>query len=318
MTSIRFASNPTFIQRRGKRGNFELIVANADGSALLHLTRDNDISRVYPWNLTKTFAQDIGIVAGLSVIEGPFNNPPNLELIVNKGGRLLQSNSNPNGNWSTFSPVTDVPVIGVPAFYQTTKSGTREDFEVVAPSATGGLVWLWRNNNGSGPPYPWSKPSFFGQSLGTVTSAAVISNPEWIELVVTVGAKLHYFFRKIDRAAVWDGPHTIRPGDNISPNAALITSTLGPSKSDFVLVVPSPSGGLLSFQRDNSLATFPWSTGTLFGTNLGVISGITFIHGNLGTSENNLEGVVIAKGVLYFFTRAPTGPWSNSSTITWK
>lgn len=318
MASIGFAANPTFIQRRGKRGNFELIVANADGSALHNLTRDNDILGVYPWKLTKTFAQDIGIVTGLSVIEGPFNTPPNLELIINKSGRLVHFNNDPKGNWSSLNPVTDAPVIGVPAFYQTTKSGTREDFEVVAPSAQGGLVWLWRNNNGSGPTYPWSKPSFFGQSLGTVTSAAVISNPQFIELVVTVGAKLHYFWRKIDREAVWNGPSPIRPGDNISPNAALITSTLGPSKSDFVLVVPSPSGGLFSFQRDNNGTTFPWSTGTPFGTNLGVISGITFIHGDLGTSENNLEGVVIAKGVLYFFTRTPTGPWSSSSSITWK
>lgn len=316
MASTGFAANPTIVQRRGKRGNFELIVANADGSALHNLTRDNNISKLYPWKLTKTFALDIGTVTGLSVIEGPFNTPPNLELIVNNGGRLLQLNNSPDGNWSSLSPVTDAPVTGVPAFYQA-NSGERGDFEVVAPSEKGGLVWLWRNNNGSGP-YPWSKPSFFGQSLGTVTSADVISNPNFIELVVTVGTKLHYFWRAIDRTAVWNGPSPIRPEVNITPNVALLSSTLGPGKHDFVLVVPSPSGGLLSFQRDNSLPTFPWSTGTPFGTNLGVISGITFIHGNLGTSENNLEGVVIARGVLYLFTHPPIGPWSSSSPITWK
>ncbi len=166
MASTGFAANPTIVQRRGKRGNFELIVANADGSALHNLTRDNNISKLYPWKLTETFAQDIGTVTGLSVIEGPFNTPPNLELIVNKGGRLLQLNNSPDGNWSSLSPVTDAPVTGVPAFYQA-NSGERGDFEVVAPSEKGGLVWLWRNNNGSCP-YPWSKPSFFGQSLGTV------------------------------------------------------------------------------------------------------------------------------------------------------
>lgn len=317
MASTGFAANPTFVQRRGKKGKFELIVADANGSALHNLTRDNEGSNGYPWTLTKTFAQNIGIVAGLSVIEGPFDTPPNLELIVNKGGRLLHFNNNPNGNWSSLNPVTDAPVIGVPALYQT-KSGERGDFEVVAPSANGGLVWLWRNNNGSDPAYFWSKPSFFGQSLGTVTSATVISNPQFLELVVTVGAKLHYFWRAIDRAAVWNGPSPVRPEYNITPNAALFTSTLGLSKNDFVLVVPSSSGGLLSFGRNNSLSPAPWGTGTPFGTNLGVISGIAFIHGNLGPSENNLEGIVIAKGVLYLFTRAPTGPWSGSSPITWK
>lgn len=164
MASPVFAANPTFVQRRGKRGNFELIVANADGSALYNLTRDNSGSNGYPWKLTKTFAQEIGTVTGLSVIEGSFNIIPNLELIVNKGGRLIHFNNNPNGNWSGQNPVTDAPVIGVPAFYQT-KSGERGDFEVVAPSANGGLVWLWRNNSGSGPEYFWSKPSFFGQAL---------------------------------------------------------------------------------------------------------------------------------------------------------
>lgn len=172
MISIGFAANPTFIQRHGTRGNFELIVANADESALHNLTWDNDISKVYPWKLTKTFAQDIRSLTGFSVIEGPFNTLPNLELIVNKSGQLLHLNNNPQGRWSFLNPVTDAPVIGVPAFYQTTKSGTREDFEVITPSTNSGLVWHWRNNNGSGPLYFWSKPSFFGKSLGTVISAA--------------------------------------------------------------------------------------------------------------------------------------------------
>lgn len=150
MASPVFAANPTFVQRRGEKGKFELVVADANGSALYNLTRDNGGSNGYPWTLTETLDLDIGSLTGLSVIEGPFNSPPNLELIVNKGGRLLHFNNNPDGNWSGQDSVTDAPVIGVPAFYQT-KSGERGDFEVVAPSANGGLVWLWRNNSGSGP-----------------------------------------------------------------------------------------------------------------------------------------------------------------------
>lgn len=152
-----------------------------------------------------------------------------------------------------------------------------------------------------------------------MTSATVIPNPGFLELAVTVGAKLHYFWRPIDRAAAWIGPSPVRPDYNVRPNAALITSTLGVVKNDFVLVVPpSSGGGLLSFERNNSISPAPWSSGISFGTNLGVISGIAFIHGNLGPTENNLEGIVIAEGVLYLFTREPTNPWSSSSRITWK
>lgn len=100
MASTGFAANPTLFQRRGKKGKFELVVVDANGSALHNLTRDNEGSNGYPWTLTKNFAQNIGPVAGLSVIEGPFNTPPNLELIVNKGGLPVHFNSSPIGNWS--------------------------------------------------------------------------------------------------------------------------------------------------------------------------------------------------------------------------
>lgn len=122
MASPVFAANPTLVQRRGKKGKFELVVADANGSALYNLTRDNGGSNGYPWTLTETFALDIRLVGGISLIEGPFNNPGNLEVVINGGGRLLHFNNNPNGNWSGQDSVTDAPVIGVPAFYQT-KSG---------------------------------------------------------------------------------------------------------------------------------------------------------------------------------------------------
>lgn len=321
MVSPIFAANPTFIQRHGKKGKFELIVAHANGSSLYNLTRHNE-STPYPWTLTKTFADNIGVVAGLSVIEGPFNSPPNLELIVNNDGRLVHFNNDPKGDWYGPNPVApDTPILwGAPAFYQTkpVKSGAREDFEVIAPSAAGGVVWLWRDNNTGSGPYPWSKPTFFGQSLGTVTSVTVIPNPQFLELIVTVGSKLHYFYRAIDRAAKWQGPSTVRPEYDISPNASLVTSTRGILKNDFVLVVPPLSGGgFLSFERNNKLSPAPWGPGTLVAKSLGHISSTALIHGDLGSSENNLEVIVNAKGVLYLLTLSPGSNWNNPTEITW-
>lgn len=138
------------------------------------------------------------------------------------------------------------------------KSGAREDLEVIAPSATGGLVWLWRDNKTGIGPYPWSKLTLFGQSLGTVTSETVIPNLQFLELIVTVGSKFQYFYRAIDRAAKWQGASTVRPEYDISPNASLVTSTREILKNGFVLVVsPLSGGGLLFFERNNKLSPAP-------------------------------------------------------------
>lgn len=85
-----------------------------------------------------------------------------------------------------------------------------------------------------------------------MTSASVIPNPEFLELVVMSSGKLHYFFCEADRNSPWQGLIAILPDYNVIGNAALITIQLETQKENFELVMPSASGGLLHFERDNS------------------------------------------------------------------
>lgn len=85
-----FIANPSFIQIRGNRGNFALVAADVNGIALYDISRDNANPK-HPWTLNTAFDEDIRgtRVAGISLIEGPFGTPGNLEVVINGGGRLL-------------------------------------------------------------------------------------------------------------------------------------------------------------------------------------------------------------------------------------
>lgn len=310
-----FTANPSLVQIRGKSGNFALVAADVNSVGLFDISRDNANPK-HPWTLHTAFGRDItrNLVTGISLIEGPFGTPGNLEVVVNGGGQLLHLWRNPAGSWkqptTRISPST--AVVGFPSLYQT-NSGTIGNFELIAPAASGGLVQLWRNNDDE--KHPWSSPISFGQSLAAVTSASVIPNPKFLELVVISGGKLHYFFREADRNSPWQGPTAILPDYNVIGNAALITTQPGTQKGNFELVVPSASGGLLHFERDNSDDKLPWSEGTAFGTGLGIVSGVALIQSDLGPSGNNLEVIANVKGVLQQFWREPGGNWQGPQAI---
>lgn len=127
------------------RGKFALIAADVNGIALYDISRDN-VNLKYPRSLNTAFGEDIRytVVAGICLIEGPFNTPGNLEVFVNGGRRLLHLWLDTAGSWkhptTRIAPTT--AVIGIPSLIQT-KSDTKGDFEFIAPAESGGLVQLW-------------------------------------------------------------------------------------------------------------------------------------------------------------------------------
>lgn len=192
-----FTANPSFVQIRGNRGNFALVAADVNGIALYDISRDNANPK-HPWTLNTAFGEDIRgtSVSGISLIEGPFGTPGNLEVVINGGGRLLHLWRDSAGSWkhTTTRIAQATAVVGFPSLIQT-KSGTKGDFELIAPAESGGgLVQLWRNNDNE--KHPWSSPVFFGQSLNAVTSVSVIQgpygNPGNLEPVVISGGKLFF------------------------------------------------------------------------------------------------------------------------------
>jgi len=97
------AGNPVLIQGRfQKRGNFELIVPLATGG-IAHYDRDNDDPNL-PWYGPNIFAQDVGNIDAVSLIQSNFGTPGNLELVARFGDELIFffRDSGPSFHW--FGP----------------------------------------------------------------------------------------------------------------------------------------------------------------------------------------------------------------------
>jgi len=76
--------------------------------------------------------------------------------------------------------------------------------------------------------------------------------------------------------------------------------------------VPSQTGGLLHFWRNNDEADLPWSLPTLFGQGLGAVDAVAMIQSNCG-NPGNLELVCRVGNTLYFFWRdsGPAFDWNG-------
>ncbi len=310
----QFAADPALIQSRfGKKGNFELVVADAH-AGLVHIWRNND-NPFLPWSRPTTFGTTVGSVSGVSLIESNYDTPGNFEVAAIAGGRLLHFWHGPNGAWNgpiQISP--NLAVSGIPSLIQG-KFGHKGNFELVAPAAAGGLVHLSRNNDsGNG----WSPPTHFGQSLGNVTGVTVIQSnfgsPGNLEVVAIANNKLHTFWRNSGPAFRWYGPSTIEASFQVTGNPALIQSRYG-TKGNFELVAPSASGGLLHFWRNNDSGSLPWSGATHFGQNSGIASGVTLIESNFGT-PGNFEVIANTGGLLKHFWRGSKNIWNEESTLS--
>jgi hypothetical protein len=91
--------NPVLVQSRfGNKGNFELVIPH--GSAgLTFMWRNNDVGG-FPWSAPFTFAQNVGRVDAMTMIQSNFAN--NLELIARVGDRLhfFWRDSGPAFRWN--------------------------------------------------------------------------------------------------------------------------------------------------------------------------------------------------------------------------
>jgi hypothetical protein len=312
------SGNPVQIQSRfGAQGNFELVTPAA-GGGMFHIWRNND-NRFLPWSGPTDFGQALGQVAAVTLIESNFGTPGNLEVICRVGNALQEfwRDSGPAFAWNGPAMI-ETGVAGNPVLIQS-RFGTKGNFEVVAPAQNGGLLHFWRNDDA--PALPWNGPTQFGQSLGAVDAVTMIESnfgtPGNLEVICRVGNTLYFFWRDSGPAFAWNGPFTLMSG--VAGNPVLIQSRFG-AKGNFELVVPSQTGGLLHFWRNNDAAGLPWSTPTPFGEGLGPVDAVTMIQSNYG-SPGNLEVVCRAGNVMRWFWRdsGPTfywnGPFPLQSTV---
>lgn len=198
------------------------------------------------------------------------------------------------------------------------KFGTRGNFEVVVPSRTGaglGLVHYVRFNDVPG--LPWSGPTKFGGAVSYQGVSLIQSNfglPGNLEVVaVNSSNQLVHFWRDSGPSFAWSGPFVIANGVRGVPG--IVQSRFG-IMGNFEVVVPSLTGGLLHFWRNNDVPGLPWSGPTPFAQNLGLFDAVSLIESNFGV-PGNLELAATAAAAIGFPARQVFHIFRDSATLTW-
>jgi hypothetical protein len=290
-------ANSGFLQqsRFGTPGNFELVVPASDG--LAHYYRDNSQPGL-PWRGPNYFFE--GRWSNVSLIHSSFGP---LEGVGGQGFGVAHFHRT-GATW--YGPdVFAGGVNGDPAFIQGTLGRGRNNFEVVAPGLTGGLVHFSRDNNTIFTS-SWSAGTPFGRSWGLVQGVALLQSnfgdPGHLEVVATRGSRLHFYWR--DGNGRWNGPYEI--ARNVTGTPAFLQSSFG-ARGNFELIVPRADGGMNHYWRDNDDASLPWHGPYRFG--VGRISAVSCIQSSFG--PGNLELVAREGNRLAFYWRtgAPAFTW---------
>jgi hypothetical protein len=207
---------------------------------------------------------------------------------------------------------------GNPVMIQS-RFGSRGNFELLCPLATGGLAAYFRDNDAPG--VPWQGPTIFGTDLGQVDAVTMIQSnfgsPGNLEVIARVGDRLKFLFRDSGPEFKWSGPFPlIVEGvevSGVSGNPVLIRSRFG-QQGNFELIVPLANGGFALFYRDNDSPGLPWHGTSTIGS--GQYDAVTMIQSNFG-SPGNLEVIALGGTTLDFFFRdsGPDFRWNGPSPV---
>lgn len=274
----------------GTKGDFEVVFPH-ETAGLVYCSRNND-TLGFPWGNSTVFAQALGFVDAVSLIQSNFGNPGdpgNLEIVARVKDKLFYlKGSGFDLTWS--SPIIIVEgVIGNPALIQGA-FGTHGNFELVVPLAGGGISHYRRNNDD--PAFPWIHTGVFAEQLGQVDAVALIqSNFDQtlggnLEVIARIGADLYHFWRDSATQSIWSANGKFFSG--VAGIPGFIQSNFG-SKGNFEVVTPVVQGGMAHLQRNNDDATFPWTEVTTFGS--GQVTAVSLLQSNFTTSTNpNIPG----------------------------
>jgi hypothetical protein len=296
-------STPTYLQSNfGVQGNFELAVPSTT-NGLLYYWRDNDHGLF--WNGPDAVFTDAGHFDALAMIQSNYGGG-NMELVVRRQNRLtflFRDLSDPvtpwHGPWDIATGVS-----GSPGFIQS-HFGQQGNFEVVIPSATGGLLHYWRDNDNG---MVWRGPVAFFQNWGQFDAVTLIESSYGnLEGLARRGSELYFFFHDTD----WRGPWRI--GTNVAGNPVLFQGRYG-SVGNFEVAVPSASGGVDYYWRDNDHGMV-WNGPFRLFPSFGQVDAIGMFESNYGT-PGNIEMLLRQGQSLFFAFRPNLDPWQGPFAIT--
>ncbi|MEV6117666.1 hypothetical protein AB0L59_35645, partial [Streptomyces sp. NPDC052109] len=141
------------------------------------LTGGNSIPKVFSHELAEACTDpNVSNVDGGGII---VNNNAEIGDVCNSTWQIVNGHAE-EAYWSQADQRCVVPVwqafpgaAGNPVLIQS-RFGSMGNFELVVPSANGGLIHTWRNNDNRF--LPWGAPTAFGQGLGQVASVAMIES----------------------------------------------------------------------------------------------------------------------------------------------
>jgi Domain of unknown function (DUF1929)/Glyoxal oxidase N-terminus len=233
-----------------------------------------------------------------------------LEVVATVSGQLVHYWRDDGGTWAWSGPTSIAGgVQGQPGFVQGSW-GTKGNFEVVAPLASGGLAHYYRDNDAAG--LPWKHLATFGTASYEAVSLIQSSygGGKNLDLVARTGTTLHAHYR--DTSLTWHGPTVISA--NGVPISAKGTHSLIQSKwgggtdKNFELVVPLTSGGLAHYYRDNGNGQ-PW-IGPVYIDSSGDYTAAAVMQSTYGAGH--LEVVGRKNQALVWMWRDDGGSWAWS------
>jgi probable HAF family extracellular repeat protein len=196
--------------------------------------------------------------------------------------------------------------------------GTKGNYELVVPLASGGIGHYYRNNDD--PNLPWIGPFVFATDQGAVDAVSLIqsnfssagNDPGNLAVIARIGDKLVYYYRDDDRFA-WHGPSLITTGVAGVPSFVQARPGTFGTKGNYELVVPLQSGGIAHYYRNNDDPNLPWSGPFSFGTELGDVEAVSLIQSNFSSAGNSPGNLVVAARIgnnLVYFYRDDLDPFT--------
>jgi hypothetical protein len=147
------------------------LVAPLASVGIVHYWRDIR-SPTVTWNGPTIFAQNLGHIDSVALIQSSFgdpgggNLPVNLELVARTGDQLYHfwREAGPTFQWHGPYAIGQRGVAGNPALLQGPFGVYKKNFELVVPLQSGGIAHYWRHNGEAA--LPWNGPTVFGTDVG--------------------------------------------------------------------------------------------------------------------------------------------------------
>ncbi|MCX6676625.1 MAG: PA14 domain-containing protein [Methanothrix sp.] len=191
-------------------GDYAFRLVSDDGSRLFIDGKkiiDND--GTHP---TQSVSGNAYLTRGQHSIEVDYFQGPREEIALQlfwtpPGGSEGIANPQYTPSTTQSSPISNLKFAGNPVLIQS-RFGSKGNFELIVPLATGGLAHFWRDNDASD--MPWKGPTIFGGTDKYDAVTMIQSNygsPGDLEVVARVGDRLVFFWRDSGPSLAWNGPY---------------------------------------------------------------------------------------------------------------